>query len=126
MEEVDERLERLPLAHTVVGPQLPVPPLVAVGDEQPEQEVQPAGRFPERVALDVEHDVARRGPRQPLEAALGLHGQGPPLEPAARATLCLECRLLAQRVERVRGEMLDPRRGVGLRQTGERRDPGSP
>ena len=57
--EVHEVLEQPSLLPPVVSPHRAVLPVRAVAQHQAEQEVQPARRLPERVALDVEDDVAR-------------------------------------------------------------------
>ena len=61
-------LERRLLLGPVVRPDRLVAPAVAFAEEQPEQEHQPARGRPERVALEVEHDVARRRLGQQREA----------------------------------------------------------
>jgi hypothetical protein len=71
--------------------------------------VQPSRRLPERVALDVEHDVAHRRPRQPVEAALGLDRERVPGEFSGRPVMKLQTRLIAQRLEGVRRDPIDLR-----------------
>ena len=56
----------------VVRPEGPEPRLAVLAPEDAEEVLEPAVGRPERVALDVEEDVARRGLRQQLEAALRL------------------------------------------------------
>ena len=68
VEEVDQRLERPALLCPVVRPDRLVSPHCAVAGagiahQQAKEEVQTARRLPERIALDIEDDVARRGPR---------------------------------------------------------------
>ena len=75
--------------------------------QQPEEEVQAPRRLPERIALDVEDDVARRGPRQLLEAASRLDGQRVPVETPAGTPAKLQPGLVVKGLERVGGNVLD-------------------
>src|SRR5712691_10469988 len=91
---------------TVVRPARPVlPPVpvgpIAVGDQEPEEEVKTASRLPEGIAFDVEDHVARRRPREALKAALVLGWQRTPFQLAGRAARELERGLLVQRLERM-------------------------
>src|SRR6267142_2242707 len=71
--------------------------------------MQPARRLPERVALDVEDDVAHRGPWQPVEAALNLDWERVPGEVARRPTVKLQARLVAQLRQRLHAGRPQPR-----------------
>ena len=128
VEKVDERLERAPLTVAVVRPDRPVAPGSVVARrrvvlrQQAEEEVQPPRRLPERVALDVEDDVARRGSRQPLEALLRLCAQRMPRQGARRAPMQLQPGLIVQRVVRPRRQVGDLRLCRRRRQLGQRAD----
>src|SRR6266403_1636939 len=69
-----------------------------------------ACRLPEGIALDVEDDVARRRPRQLLEAASRLDGQRVPVESAGGAPAELQPGLVVKGLERVSGDVGDRRR----------------
>src|SRR5207244_7861849 len=58
VEEVDQLLERSLLRDAVMGPER----LVSVAREKTEQKMKTARRLRERIALDIEHHVAGRGP----------------------------------------------------------------
>ncbi len=70
--------------------------LAPVAEEQPEQELEPAGGLEERVSFEVEEDVAPRRPRQRREAASVLERPCAPLDRACRVTRELELGLLVQ------------------------------
>jgi hypothetical protein len=105
---VDDLLEGAALALGVVGPERDVRPVQL---EETEQEDEPPARLPERVALEVENHVSRRGRRQAVEAAAFLELARPPEEAPALGALHLERRLLAQPRERRGGELRDPQVG---------------
>ena len=74
VDEVDEALERDPLRLVVVRVERLE---VAVDVEDPPEVLERAGRVPERVALEVEEEVAGRGVGQEREAGLGLRLEEP-------------------------------------------------
>ena len=74
MDEVDELLERLPLGVVVVRVDRRE---VAVDVEDPPEVLERAVRVPERVALEVEEEVAGRGLGQEREAGVGLRLEQP-------------------------------------------------
>ena len=119
--EVDEALERDPLRLVVVRVERLE---VAVDVEDPPEVLEPAARVPERVALEVEEEVAGRGVGQEREARLRLRLQEPVIVHAGLARVQLELGLLAVLRPAVR---VDPgRHGLGGRapELRERRDPG--
>ena len=120
--EIDERLEHRALATSVVRPDRPVRPRARVVQQEPEQEVQAPGRFPERIAFDVEDDVAGGRPRQQRETFARLVGQRVPVELARRATQMLQRRLVAHRFERLRRHAGNRRRRRCRGKRRERRD----
>ncbi len=72
---------------------------VAVGVADAPEVLEPAARLPERVALDIEEEIAGRGRRQQREAARRL-GREQAVDVLAGARVVeLELSLLAQRVE---------------------------
>ena len=81
--------------------------------------MQAAGRLPERIALDVEDDVARRRTRQELEPAPGVGSDGVPVEAPRGPPLELQRRLVAQDLEGVLGDVGDLRVRRGPRERGE-------
>ena len=121
MDEVDELLERLPLGVVVVRVQRREG---AVDVEDPPEILERAVLVPERVALEVEEEVARRGLGQEREAGFLLLRQQPVDVLAGLARVQLQLGLLAVLRPRVR---VDPGRhrlcgrAAELR---ERRDPG--
>ena len=100
VDEVDELLERLPLGVVVVRVQRRE---VAVDVEDPPEVLERAVRVPERVALEVEEEVARRGVGQEREAGFGLLRQQPVDVLAGLARVQLELGLLAQSSPSVSG-----------------------
>ena len=96
---------------------------VAVDVEDPPEVLERAARVPERVALEVEEEVARRGVGQEREAELGLRLEEDVLVRAVLAREELERGLLADLVERVWG---NPGGALGRRaaERSERRDAG--
>src|SRR5207249_10866162 len=122
VEEVDQRLERLALPCPVVRPDRAIS---AIEGQQAEEEVQAARRLPERIALYVEDDVARRGPRQALESAPRLAGKRMPVELAGGLADELQPGLVVKILERVRGHVgYRRRRRLGeLRQRADARRP---
>ena len=58
MNEIDEALERLALPVAVVGPERLVAGLGAVEEEESEEILEPARGLEERVAFEIEDDVA--------------------------------------------------------------------
>ncbi len=122
MEEVDELLERALLALAVVRPEGSEGRPAVLAPEDAEEVLEPAVGRPERVALDVEEDVARRGLRQQLEAALRRRLEQVIRVPPGHACAVLERGLVAQRLEGARRHARDlavRRRGGEL---GERAD----
>ena len=121
MHEVDERLERLPLRLVVVRVQRRE---VALDVEDPPEVLEAPVLVPERVALEVEEEVARRGVGQEREAALGLRLEEAEAVRAGLARVELQLGLLAQLGPGVGGH--PGRRGLGRRapELRERRDPG--
>jgi hypothetical protein len=69
-----------------------------------------AGRLPERIALDVEDDVAGRWSRQQREAAAGIAVDPAPWQSTGHAPLELQRSLVAQRGESARCDVRDVRR----------------
>ena len=100
VDEVDELLERLPLGVVVVRVQRRE---VAVDVEDPPEVLERAVLVPERVALEVEEEVARRGLGQEREAGFLLLRQQPVDVLAGLARVQLQLGLLA---------VLRPRVGV--------------
>ena len=74
VDEVDELLEGVPLGVVVVRVQRRE---VAVDVEDPPEVLERAVRVPERVALEVEEEVARRGLGEEREAGVGLLREQP-------------------------------------------------
>ena len=118
VDEVDEVLERLLLGGAVVRPE----GAVALGVADAPEVLEPAARLPERVALDVEEEIAGRGRRQEREPARRLRRQHAVDVLAGARMVELELGLPAQRVE---GRGRHSGRAVvlvGFGQLGERRD----
>ena len=112
VQEVDELLERAALGLPVLGPEGGEAP-VRVDDA--EEVLETALRIPERVALHVEEEVARRRLRQEREAGLGRGREQLEVLLAGLACAELERRLVAETQQGA----------FGLRQSrelGERRD----
>ena len=99
VDEVDERLERLPLGRMVVRVQRRER---ALHVEDPPEVLEAAVLVPERVALEVEEEVARRGVGQEREAGLGLRLEEDELVLAVLVRPELELGLLAVLGPRVR------------------------
>ena len=107
VEEVDELLERALLALAVVRPEGSEGRPAVLAPEDAEEVLEPAVGRPERVALDVEEDVARRGLRQQLEAALRRRLEQVIRVPPGHACAVLERGLVAQRLEGARRHARD-------------------
>src|SRR5207247_1332141 len=116
--EVDERLKRGALARVVVRMQRRE---VAVGVEDPPEVLEAPLLVPERVALEVEEEVAGRRIGQEREAALGLRLLEDVPVFAALARVQLEYGLLANLCPGVGGETRRRLSG-GATERGERAD----
>ncbi len=123
-DEVDELLERASLALAVVGPEGLELLLAILQPEDAEEVLEPAARLPERVALHVEEEVARRGLREQREAALVLGAEGLVCVRARAPVAELELGLVADVLECRRGEARDVGLARRVAELGERRDPG--
>ena len=128
LDPVDEALEGRLLAVAVEPPDDLVarrggtcPARVPVAP--PEQILEPARRLVERVALEVEPDVAFRGRRQRAEAAVGLVREELDAPLAGAREVELERGLRADALERLRPDARDRRVGRRLRERRQRRDP---
>ena len=120
VDEVDELLERLPLGVVVVRVERRED---AVDVEDPPEVLERAARVPERVALEVEEEVAGRRVGQEREARLGLRLLQAVDVLAGLARVQLELGLLAVLRPGVR---VDPGRhwfGGRTAELGKRRDP---
>ena len=108
VEAADDALERQPLLVAVVRPDRGE---AAVRVRDPVQVLEPAARLPERVALDVVEEVARRRRREePEPAALGRREQLVAVR-AGAARGELERGLVAERLERRRRDVRNGRAG---------------
>ena len=97
-DQVDHALDGAPLLRAVVRPERTERP---GGVDDPPEVLEPAAGLPERVALDVEEEVAVARRRQQLEPARGLGREHLPRVPV-RARGDLHRRLVAQRLEGAR------------------------
>ena len=121
---VDEALEDLALAVAVARPRgLVAHGAVLVAVAPAEQVLEPARRLVERVALEVEPDVAEVGLREEPEAAPLLVGQVVDAVLAGLAEVELELGLVADPLERLRPHAVDLEPGCLPAERGQRRDP---
>ena len=125
VDEVDELREHAPLLVAVVRPERAEarPAVAELGDA--EEVLEPTLGLPERIALDVEEEVAARGPGQEREAAVGLGRERLPAVELREPVLELERRLLAELLERDAGQPRHVGAGFGGSELGKRRDPGA-
>ncbi len=133
LDPVDEALEGGLLAVAVEAPDDLVAELTAVRRGEaclarvpvtpPEQILEPARRLVERVALEVEPDVARRRRRKRAEAAVLLVREELDAPLARAREVELERGLRADALERLRPDAGDLRRGRRLAERRQRRDP---
>src|SRR5215207_3545868 len=119
MEEIDQSLERTLLLVKAVRPDGREG---AVCVHEAGQVLEPAPGGEERIALEVEEEVALGGLWEQAEAALGLRRQQLVAVPAGAAVLELEGGLVAQRLEGRRRDPLDVGAGEHVAQLLERRD----
>ena len=123
LDPVDEALEGRLLAVAVEAPDDLVARLAAVAVAPAEEVLEPARRLVERVALEVEPDVAFRGRRKRAEAAVLLVREELDAPLAGAREVELERGLRPDALERLRPDALDRRVGARLRERRQRRDP---
>ena len=123
LDPVDEALESRLLAAAVESPDDLVARVAAVAVAPAEEVLEPARRLVERVAFEVEPDVALGRRRQYAEAAVILVRKQLDAPLARAREVELERGLRADALERLRPDALDRRVGSSLRERGQRRDP---
>src|SRR4030095_10151465 len=121
--EIDEGLERLALALSVVRPECLVLGLGAVEEKEPEEVLKSSRRPEERVAFQIEDHIAGRARRKRGEAAPRLDGEGSPFQSARALPDQLEPRLIAQAAEGRGSHLGDGGTGAGFRERGQGADP---
>ena len=121
VDEVDELLEGVPLGVVVVRVQRRE---VAVHVEDPPEVLERAVRVPERVALEVEEEVAGRGLGEEREAGVGLLREQLVDVLPGLARVQLQLGLLAQLRPALGVDPGRHRLGGRAPERGERRDPG--
>lgn len=121
---VDEGLEGLLLGATSRRPERAVVASALGIDERIAEEVLEATALDERVSLEVEEDVVRRGLGQQGQPTSGLGGEELPAQDSECSALVLEARLLLHAGEGLHGAALgSPRQGEGsAREPLERRE----
>src|SRR4029453_16960347 len=103
--EIDEGLERLALALSVVRPECLVLGLGAVEEKEPEEVLKSSRRLEERVPFEIEDNVPGRARRKRGEAAPRLDSEGSPFQSARALADQLKPRLIAQAAERGGGHL---------------------